>query len=258
MHGALCTERRSIMADEWYEGASFNRISTFRFGDCDPQKNATLYSLMKLLSELACDDYEGRGLGHAVLKKRSQAMLVSRLALQIERMPVYGERVIASTWERMIKGPFFYREYEIRKEDGQLLVSGSSLWTLVDPEVREILRPARLVGGNRELDPRKSACPDCRRLKKRDDLTPLGERPVYWSDLDANGHVTNAVYGRIATDFLPEQLRGRTLHSFTINFNLEVHPNETLQILGAESSEDSYFEQGVTGNDTHYLCEFKF
>ena len=245
------------MADEWYEGACFKRISTFRFGDCDPEKNATLYAVMKLLSEIAGDDYEGRGLGHAVLKKRSQAMLISRLGLRVERMPRYGEKVIAATWERMIKGPFFYRDYEIKKESGQSLVSGSSLWMLFDPTAREILRPEKLTGGNRQMDEQKSACPDCRRLKKRDDMRALGERPVYWSDLDANGHVTNAVYGRIATDFLPVEYRDKKLRDFCINFNLEVRPGETLQICGTET-ENGFFEQGMTDSDIHYICEFGF
>ena len=184
-------------------------------------------------------------------------MLVSRLALEIERMPVYGERVIAATWERMTKGPYFYREFEIKKENGQLLVSGSSLWMLVDPETREILRPEKLVGGNRQMDLRKSNCPDCARLKRREGLAVLGERPAYWSDLDANGHVTNAVYGRIATDFLPAEYHSRRLRSFAINFHLEVHPDDRLQICG-EPEENGFFEQGITGNNTHYISTFRF
>ena len=245
------------MADEWYEGASFKRISTFRFGDCNPDKNATLYAIMKLLSETACDDYEGRGLGHAVLKKHEQAMLVSRLALHIEQMPVYGEKVITATWERMMKGPFFYREYEIQTESGKLLVSGSSLWMLVDTKTKSILRPEKLIGGNRQMDERKSSCPDCRRLKKRENLPQLGERPVYRSDLDANGHVTNAVYGRIATDFLPAEYCGKTLRDFCINFNMEVRPDDTLRICG-EPIENGFFEQGITDGEVHYVCAFGF
>jgi len=245
------------MADEWYDGASFNRISTFRFGDCDPTKKATLYAVLNLLSEIACDDYEGRGLGHAVLQKRNQAMLVSRLTLHVEKTPVYGEKVVVSTWERFMKGPFFYREYEIKKENGKVLISGSGLWMLVDTEAKEILRPEKLTGGNRQQNERKSDCPVCTRLKKRDGLALLGERPVYWSDLDANGHVTNAVYGRIATDFLPEEYRGREIRDFSINFNMEVCPDETLQIFG-EPTESGFFEQGVTGDNVHYICQFGF
>lgn len=245
------------MADEWYDKASFNRVSTFRFGDCDPTKRATLYAVMNLLSEIACDDFEGRGLGHAVLSKRSQAMLVSRLALHVARMPVYGEKVTASTWERLIKGPFFYREYEIKKENAQVLVSGSSLWMLVDTTSKEILRPEKLTGGNRQQNERKSDCQECRKIKKQDDLTLLGERPVYWSDLDANGHVTNSVYGRIATDFLPEEYRGREITDFSINFNMEIHPDETLQIFGTPT-ENGFFEQGATGKNVHYVCQFGF
>lgn len=245
------------MADEWYDGASFNRIFIFRFGDCDPTKKATLYAVMKLLSEIAGDDYEGRGLGHAVLRKRNQAILVSRLTLHVARMPVYGEKVIASTWERFIKGPFFHREYVIKKENGQVLISGSSLWMLVDTNSKEILRPEKLTGGNRQQDERKSDCPECRKIKKQEGLSLLGERPVYWSDLDANGHVTNAVYGRIAADFLPEECRRRKITDFSINFNMEIHMDETLRIFGTPT-ETGFFEQGVGGENVHYVCQFGF
>ena len=85
----------------------------------------------------------------------------------------------------------------------------------------------------------------------------LGERPAYWSDLDANGHVTNAVYGRIATDFLPAEYHSRRLRSFAINFHLEVHPDDRLQICG-EPEENGFFEQGITGNNTHYISTFRF
>ena len=78
------------MADAWYVGALYKRQFTFRFGDCDTRKKASLYSVMKLLSEIAGDDYEGRGLGHNALQEHRQAFLVSRMNLAFYRYPLYS------------------------------------------------------------------------------------------------------------------------------------------------------------------------
>lgn len=245
------------MYDEWYDGAYFRCKSAFRFGDCDNRKKASLYSVMKLLSEISGEDYEGRGLGHTYLQKQRQALLLSRMSLNFHRMPTYSEKVVASTWERFAKGPFFYRDYEIEGENGELLVSGSSLWVLVDPISREILRPANLVKGLKQSDPRKSDCPECIKIKKLDELPVIGYRPVFYSDLDGNGHVNNAVYGKMAVDFLPEKYRQKDIKYFAINFNMETKHNETLEIRGAEI-ENGYAVQGISDDILHFGCELGF
>lgn len=245
------------MSEEWYEGAYYNRKFTFRFGDCDIRKKASLYAIMKLLSEIAGDDYEGRGLGHTSLQKKRQALLLSRLNLQFKRIPLYSEKVTARTWERFVKGPFFYRDYEILSESGQILVAGSSLWLLVDTVSREILRPESLIGGNRQADPRKSDCPECGKIKKYAELPVIGLRPVYYSDLDGNGHVNNAVYGKIAADFLPDVYRNKDINAFSINFNMEIKLEDVLEICGAET-EKGFAIQGKTNSRLNFGCEFEF
>lgn len=245
------------MAECWYEGACFKRTFSFRFGDCDERKKASIYSIMRLLSEIAGDDYEGRGLGHDVLQKRNQAFLVSRMSLSFSRIPNFSEKVVACTWERFVKGPFFYRDYEIIGEDGELIVAGSSLWLLVDPNSREILRPENLKIGTRQNEPRKSACSECSRIKMPDLLPIIGNRPIFYSDIDGNGHVNNAVYGKIASDFLPEKCRCSDIKTFSINFNMEIRKNETLVVRGAET-ETGFVLQGISNDTQNFSCEFGF
>ena len=243
------------MSEQWHDGAYFNRKFIFRFGDCDLYKNASLYSILKLLSELAGEDYERRALGFEYLRGKGQALLLSRVRLSFSSMPAHLDRVVASTWERMVKGPFFLREYEIKSEDGRLLVSGSSQWFLVDIISREVLRPSCLAQGSHQMDLRKSACPDCEKLRKNEELPLLGLRPVYFSDLDGNGHVNNAVYGKIAVDFLPEALRQKQIKDFSINYFVETKPGETLKICGAET-EKGFALQGFAGDSLRFGCEF--
>ena len=243
------------MSEEWYDGAYFNRKAIFRFGDCDRTKNASLYAVMKLLSELAGEDFERRGLGYEYLLKHGQALLLSRMRLQVERMPVHTEEIIAVTWERFEKGPLFYRDFEIKSESGEVLISGSSQWILVDITTREILRPSALAQGKRQKDPRKSDCPDCEKLKKAGELSFLGRRPVYYSDLDGNNHVNNAVYGKVAVDFLPEEIRQKKIKGFSINFYMETKLGDALEISG-EKTDTGYIIQGTASNTLRFGCEF--
>ena len=245
------------MSEAWYDGVYFSRKFLFRFGDCDRQKRASLYAVMKLLSELAGEDYQRRGLGYERLSNIGQALLISRLRLRFARLPVHIESVAASTWERCIKGPFFCRDYEITTERGELLVSGSSQWFLVDIMSREVLRPACLPEGGRQEEPRKSDCGECEKLRKLEGLPFLGSRPVYYTDLDANGHVNNAVYAKIAVDFLPEEFRTKDLREFSINYFTETKLGETLEISGTET-EKGFILQGFANGTLRFGCLFGF
>lgn len=247
------------MADGWREGRRFNRSVTFRFGDCDAEGRASLYSIMKLFTEMAGDDYELRGLGHGRLLESGQAFLLSKMSLRVHRLPAYGEELTASTWERRVKGVFFFRDHELLDGEGRAVVSASGSWFLVEPATREVLRPDALIGPLPEATEMAADCAACPKLRPRPgtELRDLGERPVYYSDLDANGHVNNAVYSRVAVDFLPREHRERKLRDYFIIFKKETRPGETLKILGSET-EDGFYLQAVTGDTVHFQCGFVF
>ncbi len=245
------------MPQEWYDGAYFNREFLFRFGDCDIRKTANLYSIMKLLSELAGEDYERRGMGYDTLANSRQAMLLSRMRLRFSRLPAHKEKVVAVTWERGMNGPYFYRDFEIKAEDGELLILGTSCWFLVDIISREVLRPNALTEGKRQLEARKADCPECDKLKKLENMPPLGNRPIFYSDLDGNAHVNNAVYAKIAGDFLPEELRRKMLKEFSINFFVETRLGEAMELAGMETK-SGFVLQGNAGGIPRFGCRFEF
>lgn len=232
------------------------REFTFRFGDCDCHKRASVYSIMKLLTELSGEDYEYKGLGHTFLWERGQTFLVTRMRLEFPRLPQYTETAVAETWERTVKGPYFYRDYDVCSQRGERLIIGTSMWLLVDPLSREILRPGALIGGLPRENPDHVPCADCKRLKHDSSLPLLGSRPIYYSDLDANGHVNNAVYGKIAVDFMPAALRERPIKAMDITFAMETKPDEIIELYGGETP-SGYAVQGMVGDTLHFACEFE-
>lgn len=245
------------MQDVRYEGAEIQGSYVFRFGDCDNRKRAGLYAVMKLFSELAGEDYERRGLGYDSLAERGWAFLLSRARLRFFRWPMHTEQVFVRSWERGVRGPYFFRDCELLSKDGELLIAGSSQWFLVDIASRDIVRPALLEQDEAFRSLRQADCPDPLRLKKLDGLSVLGQRPVYYSDLDANGHVNNAVYSRIAMDFLPEALRGRELKDYSISFFTETGPGQTLTLSGREEG-DAFLLQGDAAKAARFGCRFGF
>lgn len=246
------------MADEWRDGRRFNRRLTFRFGDCTPEGRASIYSVMKAFSEIAGDDYEERGLGHKVLFEKGQAFLLAKSSMKIKGMPEYGRELVLSTWERCVKGVFFIRDVELLSEDGQALVSGTSSWFLVNPSSREVLRPEALCGPLPDPAAETADCPQCPKLRfPAGERDALGERPVYYSDLDANGHVNNAVYSRIAVDFLPDEYREKAVKEYYITFKKETRPGETLTITGM-SYGDSYIIEGSVNGEQHFISKIVF
>jgi acyl-ACP thioesterase len=80
------------------------------------------------------------------------------------------------------------------------------------------------------------------RMELPKELTPLGERRIFYSDLDANGHTNNAVYCDVVWDFLPPALRG-TAGKIRISYRSETPEGDTLRVSGAESG-GKYFLKG--------------
>jgi acyl-ACP thioesterase len=220
-------------------------------------ERASLRFIMKLLSELAGEHFErSRNLGHQELLDRGQVFLLSQLAISFIRTPVYSQEIVTQTWAREIKGPLLYRDYEIFGEGEELLAAASSAWIIADPVSRALLRPNSL----RELPEmvvRQARCPDCKKLRRDAALEPLGLRPVYYSDIDGNGHVNNAVYGAIAMDFLPQALRERGVKDFHITFNQETKLGESLSIYGGEAAE-GYRVSGEADGTLRFSAEFTF
>ncbi len=239
------------------KGGRYKRNFTFRFGDCDLNKRASVYAIMKLFSETSGEDYEVRGLGHSFLEQQDQAFLLSRLAIEFNEWPRHTQTVCLSTWEKGAKGPFFHRDYEMRDTQGALMAAGTSCWLLVKISTREILRPMELYGGLPAENTNHAPCAACKRIRPRGEAALLGQRSVYYSDIDGNGHVNNAVYGRIATDFLPEKFILTPPKRLDINFNMETKLGESMDIYGSEEK-GGYIIQGKIGSLPHFGLEFGF
>ncbi|MBQ9492893.1 MAG: acyl carrier protein [Oscillibacter sp.] len=237
----------------------YSRQRELNFLDCDRNKQVRIGALLSILSIWGGYDYDARGLTHEKLTELRQVFLLSRAVIKLHRRPVNGEVLRVDTWEDGFRGPHFRRVYEMYDRNGTLCVSAKSDWLLVDPVLRKIARPssftARTVPAScgREID-----CPEPKKIRPPSAAPEeLGSRPVYWSDLDGNGHLFSGNYGDIVWDFLPADLQARPVEMFAINYSREVTLGERVRLTGRRT-DNLYFMEGHGPAELCFTAECVF
>ncbi len=119
--------------------------------------------------------------------------IVTKIKLEIIRLPVYGEDIILKTWPGETSRVYFPRYYELRSSSDELLARASSLWALIEGEKRSPVIPGAEsihvkghISGNELLLPTGLRIPDNEACK-----TDSALRTVLYSDIDMNGHMNN-------------------------------------------------------------------
>ena len=157
------------------------------------------------------------------------------------RMSANQQEILVETCPLPVKGAAFLRETVMSdRATGQKLVQIYTSWMLVNTSDWKVMRPSAfpydMVRGEMDADPAI--------FKWKVDTTAgqvVGIRPIYYSDLDNNGHANNAVYGDIATDFLPTGiLQEKEVASFLVHYQKEGALGEELTIHRAAIDEDHY------------------
>jgi medium-chain acyl-[acyl-carrier-protein] hydrolase len=171
--------------------------------DIDYNSRLNVFSLFNYFQEIAWEHAGILGFGKEDLEKRNLFWVLSRVRVEIERLPLWTEKLTLITYPRGIDGLFALRDYEIYDSLGKRVISGSSSWLILSAQTR---RPVRLtdldlqfVANDRsalEVNPSKISDPVGTPLKTESFL-------VKPSDIDVNFHVNNARYVEWAYNSFP-------------------------------------------------------
>ena len=170
-------------------------IRTFEIGSHIADFNRELLpnQLFNLMQETAVSHSETLGMGWDYLHDRGLFWALSKMDVEIIRMPQWLERIKIITWSKEYHLLVQPRDFFVETEDGELLARATSNWALVDLEgrphpIEEIKDGLRHRLGCDALE--KSAT----RLRKVTEGEWSEPHAVVYSDLDLNQHVNNTVY----------------------------------------------------------------
>jgi len=219
--------------------------------DVDFQQNLKPSVLMQFFQEVASSHAESLGGGYDVLIKRELFWALSRLKVEIARMPDWGETILIETWPCGNEGLFFRRDYIVYDKDQQVIIRGVSGWLLVAVPTLRPQRPSQLGIVLPANKGKKSLEHFPERIITQTTQVAF-RKTVAYNEIDQNLHVNNTRYLDWATDcFLLKHYQDCKLAEFTLEFLAETHWGDEieLRIGGLELKSDieaSEQSSGVT------------
>jgi len=203
-------------------------------------------SLFRLFLEGAWSHAEQLGVGFHQLAAEGRYWVLSRLAIEFEQYPRWGEEVILTTWPRGVTSVFALREFEIAAATGGRMVAGSSAWLVLDARTR---RPQRLKSIVKSIPglPQKAALKqDPEKLAAIQNSLLSMTTSAQYSAVDVNSHVNSARYIGWMLDAYPLSFhRAHCLRLLELNYLSETLGGEELSVLTATEAPMRFYHSIV-------------
>ncbi|XP_016443002.2 palmitoyl-acyl carrier protein thioesterase, chloroplastic-like [Nicotiana tabacum] len=237
------------------EGA-YRQTVVIRSYEVGPDKTATIESILNLLQETALNHVwmsgllsDGFGATHGMMK-HNLIWVVSRMQLQVDHYPIWGEVIEIDTWVGASGKNGMRRDWQIRSQaTGLVFARATSTWVMMNQQTRRLSKMPEEVRA--EISPwfiNKQAIKEENPIKieKLDNTAKyvLSNLKPKRSDLDMNHHVNNVKYVRWMLEAIPDQfLESYQLSSIILGYRRECGSADVVQSL-CEPDEKGLFDDG--------------
>lgn len=190
--------------------------------DIDFRRKVSLKSLANFILITSGKNADENGFGLLGLQKKNLTWVLSRLVIEMERMPMEDDSISIDTWVEKVGTAFTSRNFRIRDAEGILIGYAASTWAVIDMNTRRSI----------PLD----SMPSIKEFIV-DEQTPIGDPQtlhgingeivnsftVRYSKIDVNNHANSLYYIQWISDcFSLDFYRAHTIRRFEINFLKEL------------------------------------
>lgn len=178
------------------------------------------------------------------LRARGYAYVVARMTVSLYADLFAGDTVEGETWAAEIGGPLTCgRCYRLLK-NGVPAAEAVASFALLDLASRRPVRISSVPVNYRSDELLELDLPARLTLPPQERFSLVGERPVYFSETDRNGHMNNTRYADLVCDFLPEPQKRRPVR-FSLSYLSEAAAGETLKVYRAAAGDGVFFFRTV-------------
>ncbi len=180
-----------------------------RMSDSDYLGSLKLPSLLQMLQEAATEHAQNLGLGFKEMKEQNLGWALSKLIVDINRVPRWGERIDIKTWPSFRERIATYREFSASDKQGESVFTARSQWLIFDISARKLARMDRLHQWTLHPETANESTFDVPFEKVSNFESESVKRSKFFArsdDIDLNGHVNNAVFLIWAIESLPENV----------------------------------------------------
>ncbi len=233
----------------------YEKKLSLRVSDYDLRDRLAPSAVLDLFQFVATEHAERIGIGYKAMLEKNLFWVLVRCRYDVVKNPEYCSEITVKTWPREEGRIDYDRDYEITDEKGDLLVYGSSKWCVVNAATRRIAVNGEVRYSDREFYG-KAVYPDG--LKKIKDFSTDGfsseKGRTTYSDLDHNGHVNNANYGKFVLNALRPDAE---IKSFGIDFINEMSADSDYEVFFGKD-EGKTKVKGVSDGKQNFRAEIDF
>ncbi len=220
-------------------------------------------SFMNLAQEAAGRHAVYLGFGYDDLIASNTAWILSRVHVEFTDTPLWRDKITLSTWHKGLDRLFFLRDFILTDDSGNPKVKATTSWLVMNLETRRLVRDPKLVEEGTTCTENVIETPaDKVQMPKDIEAEFVSGHKVAYSDVDTNGHANNAMYMQWAMDAVDYGIASsRAVKSFTINFNHEIKPMDTVSLYRTvvETSDGLHvFVEGRLGETSAFCTEIIF
>jgi len=221
----------SIHSKEW----------EINFSQCAPNGALNYTDLCNMLQLTAAEHADLGGISFTDMQQFDQAWVLSRMRIEIEKLPTWRDRVAIKTWIVSLDNSRSIRVLEVYKNE-QKIISCETFWVVINTKIR---RPEQLALPHEHFEKFAHQFATQERIRKiQVPKNPrlLGKHAVVFSDLDVVNHVNNVKYLEWCLDLLPPELiLSKTIKVIDMNFLNELLLNDTVEIHAGQLPSSTVF-----------------
>ena len=209
--------------------------------EADSNHNFRPTAMLDLMQEAAGRDASVLGFGYDEMISENTAWVLSRTRVCFHKCPKWRDSVVLKTWHKGANRIFYLRDFLLESPEGELLISATTSWLIIDLATRRMVRNTVLAENfdNSEMG-------DAIEEQAGKVMLPKGLEPelvhthkVVWSDIDTNGHVNNVKYAVWALDAVDYNiLKEKSLKEMLINYDTEVMRDQTVELYRVVAQEE--------------------
>jgi acyl-ACP thioesterase len=195
-----------------------------------------------LVLQAANDDADMLGFGVRDLNTEGASWVLSRMAVEMSRLPARHEEIGIYTWVSDYGKLFTTRNMALADAQGVEIGAAVTLWAMIDLSTRRPLDLSALSSRGTSLVDREPPIEKPRKVAQvASDEVRLSPKTVVYSDIDFNGHVNSMKYLEWMVDVLPADVPA-SLGAFRLDINYlhEAKLGEALTIASAVTSAGAY------------------
>ncbi len=221
----------SILSKDW----------DINFTQCAPNGYLKYTDLCNLLQLTAAAHSETGGISFTDMQEFDQAWVLSRMRVEIKKLPKSGDKVTVKTWINSLENSRSVRALEMHL-NGEKIIGSETFWAVFNTKKR---RPEALALPFEHfvLYPEKRATIEgFSKINLNHEKEIVFEKKVFLSDLDIVNHVNNVKYLEWCMDLVDADLiLNQKLERFEMNFLKELSLKDSVIIHESISESETIF-----------------